>query len=419
MCGIAGLIGRFCADDGRRLAGRMNQALVHRGPDDAGIWSTDGFAFAMRRLSIIDLEGGHQPMWSEGTEGGGIGIVFNGEIYNYRDLRRELEAKGKSFRTHSDTEVILRLYASEGVDGLARLEGMYAICLYDPRTRCVHLIRDRLGIKPLYYAEIEGRFFFASEIKAILAALDSRPAIDHRSLSHYLTLRYVPAPASIWEGICKLEPGHRLTVDLQAKSHTIHRYWSLDINSSPLEAGRDYLGEFESLFLEAVEKRLVAADVPVGVMLSGGLDSSAVSAAAVELGHKAFNTFSVAFEEGGGFSELSYAREMAEHVGANHHEVVIGKDDFLGFLPDFVRFSDEPLADLASVPLYFVSRLARQHVKVVLSGEGSDEILPATIWRLSPEDSKRCEGWKPGCHGALSGSPLPSWEKRAGHPSGL
>lgn len=375
MCGIVGLAGDFSANHGARLAELMNQSIVHRGPDDAGVWSRDGFAFAMRRLAIIDLEGGHQPMWSAGADGAGIGIVFNGEIYNYRALRDDLRARGEHFQTESDTETVLRLYSRDGIEGLNRLEGMYAICLYDPGKRCVHLVRDRMGIKPLYYAEIDGQFFFASEIKAILAALGTRPDIDDRSLSHYLTLRYVPAPATIWKGIKKLEPGCRLTFNLETKRHDIERYWTYDIKAHPLEAGRDYVTEFETLFLEAVEKRLVAADVPVGVMLSGGLDSSAVCAAAVELGHKAFNTFSVSFDEGGEFSEASYAREMATHVGAAHHEVVIGKDDFLNFLPDFVGHTDEPLADLASVPLYFVSRLARDSVKVVLSGEGSDEVL--------------------------------------------
>lgn len=375
MCGIAGIVGDFDSAQGVRLAERMNQAIVHRGPDDGGSWGRDGFAFAMRRLSIIDLEGGHQPMWATHSEGNGVGIVFNGEIYNYRVLRQELQAKGERFQTQSDTETILRLYARDGIDGLNRLEGMYAICLYDPASRCIHLVRDRMGIKPLYYAEVAGQFLFASEIKAILAALDKPPAIDSSSLSHYLTLRYVPSPSTIWQNIKKLEPGCRLTLDLETKRHKIERYWTYDINARPLEPERDYVGEFEALFLGAVEKRLVAADVPVGVMLSGGLDSSAVCAAAVELGHKAFNTFSVGFEDGGEYSEASYAREMAEHVGATHHELVIGKKDFLDFLPDLVRHTDEPLADLASVPLFFVSRLARDSVKVVLSGEGSDEVL--------------------------------------------
>lgn len=357
------------------MAVRMTRSLIHRGPDDSGVWSQDGFAFAMQRLSIIDLEGGHQPMWDHETDGSGVGVVFNGEVYNYRTLRRELQVTGQRFHTHSDTETILGLYKRYGVDGFDRLEGMYAFCLYDTSSRTAHLVRDRLGIKPLYYANVDGCFFFASEIKAILAVIGGRPPIDHGALSHYLTLRYVPAPATIWRYIYKLEPGCRLTFDLEKGRYQIQQYWHCDFNARALEPHRNYVGEFEKLFLDAVEKRLLAADVPVGVMLSGGLDSSAVCAAAIELGHKAFNTFSVGFSDGSEFDETPFAREMAEHVGASHHEVLINQNDFVNFLPHFVHHTDEPLADLASVPLYFVSRLASASVKVVLSGEGSDEIL--------------------------------------------
>ncbi len=375
MCGIVGVVGSLPAGEGAAVVERMNGTLGHRGPDDKGAWATDGVAFAMRRLSIIDLAGGHQPMWSGDGEGKGVGIVFNGEIYNYRALRQELARKGEAFHTRSDTEVILRLYKSVGLEGLARLEGMFAICLFDPAASVIHLIRDRLGIKPLYYAEQKGRFYFASEIKALLAGMKAKPSVDRDAIHHYLTLRYVPAPGSIWKGIRKLEPGYRLTYRIATGQWEKTRYWHVAFESRPLEAGRDYCKEFERLFLDAVEKRLVAADVPVGVMLSGGLDSSAISAAAVELGHRNFHTFSVGFEDGDTYSELHHARAVSEHIGSRHHELVIDRWKFLDFLPEFVRYSDEPLADLASVPLYYLSRLARDDVKVVLSGEGSDEIL--------------------------------------------
>ena len=256
-----------------------------------------------------------------------------------------------------------------------RLEGMFAICLYDPRQGLLHLIRDRFGVKPLYYAELDGRFYFASEIKAILEVLPRRPELNRQALHDYLTLRFVPAPDTVWRGIRKLLPAHRLSYSFASGLQHPERYWRLSFAASKLESGRDYPAEFSGLFLSAVEKRLVAADVPVGVLLSGGLDSSAVSAAAVELGHKDFHTFSVAFADGGAYDETPHARAVAAHIGSRHHEVRIDRETFIAFLPELVQHSDEPLADLASVPLHFVSRLARNDVKVVLSGEGSDEIL--------------------------------------------
>lgn len=371
MCGIVGIAGPFSTDQAKELAARMNETIVHRGPDDAGLWSTDRFAFAMRRLSIIDLSGGHQPMWTDD----GVGIVFNGEVYNYRALRKELEDDGYSFTTTSDTEVILKLYHRHGLDMVKRLEGMFAICLYDPRIRAVHLIRDRFGVKPLYYAIVDRTLYFASEIKAILAALPKRPALSQQALHDYLTLRFVPTPDTVWKDIHKLKPAHHMTYALDKGVFKQTCYWQLRFNAQPLDPSRDYPAEFAKLFLSAVEKRLLASDVPVGVLLSGGLDSSAVSAAAVELGHRDFHTFSVAFDEGGEYDETTYAREAAKHIGSRHHEVRIGCEKFIDFLPQLVKSTDEPLADLAGVPLYFVSELARQDVKVALSGEGSDELL--------------------------------------------
>ena len=242
--------------------------------------------------------------------GDGIGIIFNGEIYNYRKLRAELEVSGYVFATKSDTEVILHLYRRDGLNMLQRLEGMFAICLYDRSRRQLHLIRDRFGVKPLYYADLDGTFYFASEIKAILKVLPRRPDLNRQALHDYLTLRFVPAPDTVWRDIRKLPPAHRLTYSFGSGLQQPERYWQLNFAASEAESGRDYPAEFSSLFLSAVEKRLVAADVPVGVLLSGGLDSSAVSAAAVELGHKDFHTFSVAFAEGGPYDETPYARTV-------------------------------------------------------------------------------------------------------------
>jgi asparagine synthase (glutamine-hydrolysing) len=252
---------------------------------------------------------------------------------------------------------------------------MFAFAVLDAGRRRLHLVRDRVGKKPLYWTRDGDRFVFASELKALLGGMRSRPALDRQAVHHYLTLRYVPGAMTIWQGVRKLEPGHRLELDLDTGEAAVERWWSVHFRSEPEAPGRDYPAEFEALLLDAVEKRLVAADVPVGVMLSGGLDSSAVSAAAVELGHRAFHTFSVGYRDGGQHSELDWARRMADHVGSVHHEVAIGADAFRDGLDELVWITDEPLADLASIPLLAVSRLAREHVKVVLSGEGGDEVL--------------------------------------------
>ncbi|HOO57129.1 MAG TPA: asparagine synthase (glutamine-hydrolyzing) [bacterium] len=375
MCGIAGIAGDISKTEGENIVRRMNSTMTYRGPDEEGIRSDNGFAFGMRRLSIIDLSGGSQPIWGNH----GDGVVFNGEIYNYLSLRKELEHDGYTFKTNTDTEVIPNLYHRDGIDAFNRLEGMFGICIYSPEANKATLVRDRMGIKPLYYFHDGKRFYFASEIKAILSVLDKKPDINNEAIYHYLTLRYVPGPETIWKNVFRLEPGCFLELDLKSLKFNIQKYWNLDFNGQPFDADRDYTGEFTGLFLESVEKQLVASDVPVGVLLSGGLDSACVSAAAVEMGHRNFHTFTVDFEDGGEFSEIKYARELAEHIGSRHSEITIGKKDFIGFLPEMVGFTDEPLADLASVPMYFVSRLAREKVKVVLTGEGSDEILAGYI----------------------------------------
>lgn len=370
MCGIAGIIGSFSKASGEALVKKMLKTIEHRGPDSNGLWSVDGFAFGMQRLSIIDLAGGDQPIWSND----GVGIVFNGEIYNFKKIRATLEEQGVVFKTHSDTEVILELYLKKGIQAVQDLEGMFGICLYDPGHQKVYLVRDRLGVKPLYYYQDEGQFIFCSEVKGIVAALQNKPDINQQAVWDYLTLRYVPSPDTVWKGIHKLEPAHYLEFDLGKHQATIRSYWKVAFLSSK-KGDKNYEKEFEDLFLQAVEKRLLASDVPVGILLSGGLDSSCVAAAAIELGHKNFHTFSIGFEEGGDFNELKYAEQVAKYIGSEHHTITINQHEFLDFIPHFVRFTDEPLADLASIPFYYVSKLAHEKVKVVLSGEGSDEIL--------------------------------------------
>jgi asparagine synthase (glutamine-hydrolysing) len=375
MCGIVGIVGPYSQERCVEILKKMNSAIVHRGPDDEGIWAEDGFGFAMRRLSIIDLAGGQQPMWDDKAD---LGVVFNGEVYNYRALREQLQKKGHSFRTTSDTEVVLKTLVESGLEGIHTWNGMFAVAAWDRRQKKLKLIRDRIGVKPLYYFYDGTNLLFASEIKAILASGLVPRSINRQALWDYLTFRFSPGQETIWTNIRKLSPGHFLEFSPGAEPSRT-RYWhshvKVPVQSDDYRSQEELEREFEELFLDAVKLRLESSDVPVGVMLSGGLDSSAVAAAAVELGHRNFHTFSVGFEEGGDYSELPYARQVAEHVGANYHEVVIGQQEFLKMLPELVHYSDEPLADLATVPLLAVSRLAQQNVKVVLSGEGSDEIL--------------------------------------------
>lgn len=376
MCGIAGVFGEISQDESMDAVARMNRAMAHRGPDDNGSWSCDSGSFGMRRLSIIDLDGGRQPIFSEE----GVGTVFNGEIYNYLEIREELKGLGHSFQTRSDTEVALRSFLQWGEDCVTRFNGMFAIAIYDPREGRLWLFRDRLGIKPLYYVKKFGCFWFSSEIKSLIAGLGEKPSIHLPSIHQFLTFRFVPDGYCAFEGVNKLSPGSRLCVDLNRLEVSRQSYWQSEVQSEPLDESRDYLKEFEELFLDAVEKRLVASDVPVGVLLSGGLDSSAVAAAAIELGHKSFHTFTVHFEDGGEFSEMKYAKEMALQLGCESHDICVTQKDFLDTLTKLPHDTDEPLADLASIPLYHVSKLARREVKVVLAGEGADEILCGYSW---------------------------------------
>ncbi|MGD9562330.1 MAG: asparagine synthase (glutamine-hydrolyzing) [Pyrinomonadaceae bacterium] len=374
MCGIVGIAGDLSREECLEVVGRMNDSIIHRGPDDDGVWAETGFGFGMRRLSIIDLTGGKQPIWDRVD---GRGIVFNGEVYNYRALRADLIDRGVGgWTTESDTEVVLKSLVTDGEKGIQQWNGMFAAATWDPATQNLLLIRDRMGVKPLYYYWDGKNFLFASEIKAILRSGLVERRIDKQALWDYLTYRYVPGPGSIWQNVKKLPPGHLLRLK-PGCGPQIERYWESDVVSTE-RAGlseSEIDAEFAELFLDAVELRLVASDVPVGVFLSGGLDSSAIAAAAVELGHRNFHTFSVGFEEGGYYSELSFARQVADHVGARYHEVVLDQKRFLDLLPEVIYATDEPMADLSAIPVLALSRLARKDVKVVLSGEGSDEIL--------------------------------------------
>lgn len=373
MCGIAGYYLDNNAIDDERLLRAMCDSMAHRGPDEEGYYLDGNFGMGMRRLSIIDLSSGQQPM---SNEDGSKHIVFNGEIYNYRELHKDLVNRGHEFKTASDTETILHLFEDQGVNCVHPLNGMFTISIWDESTRELFLARDRMGVKPLYYYWDGKTFLFASEIKAIVASGLVELTINPQAIWDYLTFRYIPQPESIWNNVYKLLPGHTLTVGPDGKGPKVKRYWDIPYSDNWIEKKpEEYINEFEDLFLSAVKYRLIS-DVPVGVLLSGGIDSSAVVAAIAEVHNARLDSFSVAFKDSPQTDELYFARKVSEHTGTKHHEVVIGKDDFVDFLPQFVHFTDEPLADLASIPLYYVSKLAReQGMKVVLSGEGSDEIL--------------------------------------------
>jgi asparagine synthase (glutamine-hydrolysing) len=372
MCGIVGIAGRFGREQLQVEVRAMTDAIVHRGPDDVGTWVGDNFAFGMRRLSIIDLAGGHQPMWDRRT---GTGIVYNGEVYNYKDIRADLQKRGAQFQTTSDTEVVLQGLALEGSDAIHRWNGMFAVAAWNDRQKRLLLVRDRIGVKPLYYYWDGAVLMFASEVKALLASKIFERRLNPQAVWDYLTYKYVPGPETVWQNVWKLPPGHLLEWSPGGEPR-VSQYWGTDVipDDEPVDIEQK-TKEFEELFLDSVSLRLLASDVPVGVMLSGGLDSSAIAAAAVELGHRRFHTFSVGFADGGDYSELGFARTVAEHLGLENHEVVVDQRRYIEMLPEAVRAADEPLADPTIVPLLAVSRLTHGHVKVALSGEGSDEIL--------------------------------------------
>jgi len=370
MCGIVGLYAPGVADP-LDLTRQMAAVIAHRGPDDEGFLQDGAFAMGMRRLSIIDLAGGHQPMTDET---GNLSIVYNGEIYNYRELRETLLARGRRFRTNSDTEVILRAFEEYGPQCVHRFNGMFAFAIWDHSARKLFIARDRMGVKPLYYALGDGAFVFGSEVKAIVAAQLFPKRLRPEAVWHYLSFRYIPQSTCIWEQVTKLPPGHYLTLTTDDMRVAVERYWDIpDSDAEPMDRPGE-LARFAELFEDAVRLRLIA-DVPVGILLSGGLDSSAVAAAVRRVHSAPVKTFSIGFRDGGEADESRYARIVADTLGTDHFEMHVGQEEFEAWMPEFVWAADEPLADSAALPLYFVSQLAAKHVKVVLSGEGSDELL--------------------------------------------
>jgi asparagine synthase (glutamine-hydrolysing) len=350
----------------------MREVLTHRGPDGAGLHADGSALLAHRRLSIVDLAGGHQPLSNEDQT---VWVSYNGEIYNHADLRATLEASGHRYRTRSDTETIVHAYEQWGDECVHRFRGMFAFAIWDAPRRRLLLVRDRLGVKPLYWTHVGNRLLFASEIKSILGSGLVAPEANESVLPEMFATRSTAGADTLFRGIYKLLPGHRLA--FQDGSVCVQQYWDLPLDGPDpaLETLSDaaLVGRFCELLQESVRLRLMA-DVPLGLFLSGGIDSSAVAALMAREVGRPLETFSVAFADRA-FSELEYARQVARAVGAHRHEVVLDDRDFFGALPGLVWHEDEPIAHTSSVPLHFVSALARKHVKVVLTGEGSDELL--------------------------------------------
>jgi len=364
----------------------MTEVIFHRGPDDDGYHFAPPVAFGFRRLSIVDLAGGHQPM---SNEDGTVWIIFNGEIYNHQEIRADLERRGHRYTTRSDTETIVHAYEEYGADCVHHLRGMFAFAIWDARRNRLFCARDRLGIKPLYYATVDGRFAFASEIKALLQLRGLRAELNRPALPEFFALGYLAGEETMFRGIYKLPPGHHLTITLdgQAAAPRIEQYWDVDISpDESLSSEEQYIKRFRELFTESVRLRLMS-DVPLGVFLSGGLDSSAIAATMAGMMGERLKTFSVGYAEDQ-YSELPYAKLVAEKLGAEYNQVLMGPDDFFSSLPQMVWQEDEPVVWPSSVSLHFVSRLARQKVTVVLTGEGGDELFAgymkyrATLWNL-------------------------------------
>ena len=373
MCGINGiaLSSRSGLSLDRKVVERMRDVIAHRGPDDVGIFIDGNVGLGHRRLSIVDVASGHQPMTNEDSS---LQITYNGEIYNHADYRDELESRGHVYRTHCDTETILHLYEDHGEDCVNYLRGMFAFAIWDTKKRELFIARDRLGVKPLYYVHTDdGSLYFGSEIKTLFETGAIEPEINFRALPDYLANHATSGEETLYRGVKRLLPGHTLL--WRDGELLIKEYW--DVNFSKIEdngrTDKDYIAEWYELFRTSVRLRLMA-DVPLGMFLSGGIDSSAIAAVMSGMVDEPIRTFSVAFAEREA-NELAYARIVAEAYKTDHHEVVVSPEEFFNALPRLVWHEDEPLAHPSSVALYFVSLLASQHVKVVLTGEGSDELL--------------------------------------------
>ncbi len=373
MCGICGFYEyQNHKPAGRQILGDMLNVMHHRGPDDSGVYLDKDVALGMRRLSIIDLDGGKQPICNED---GTLVTVFNGEIYNYRSVREQLENRGHTFATASDTEVIVHLYEDFGEECVQHLRGMFGLALWDTKRRRLFVARDRLGIKPLYYTQTGGNLIFASEIKAILQHPAVQVRLNAEGLNNFLSLKYVPAPQTMFDGIHALPPGCSLICD--ANGVKIVRYWDLSFANHHNGDLREevYAEQLESLLRECVKLHLVS-DVPFGAFLSGGVDSSTIVALMSQSLNEPVKTYSVGFEgDGEAFSELPYARLVAKKYQTDHHEVIIGPSNLVDLAEKVVWHLDQPLAEQATLANYMVAELASRQVKMVVTGEGGDELF--------------------------------------------
>jgi asparagine synthase (glutamine-hydrolysing) len=369
MCGIAGIIRWDHQPVFEHEIRTMCRMMLHRGPDEEGIYLSEGVALGMRRLSIIDLEGGQQPV---SNEDGTVWVVFNGEIYNYKELHRQLVRNGHRFRTESDTETIVHLYEEYGARCVDHLRGMFAFAIWDTRQKRLLLARDRLGIKPLYYAETDNGVAFASELKPLLALPQIDRTVNWQALSHLFTFLATPASQSIIDGVRKLEPA-RLAIADRGRSLRIERYWDVEFEPDEHSTEAELIEQLREVLADAVAAHEIA-DVPVGAFLSGGIDSSTVVATmAARSPNRQIKTFSVGFVEDG-FDELAHARKVAAAFGTEHHELVL-RPDVASIVEDLAWYLDEPFGDTSAIPTYMVSKLAAEHVKVVLTGDGGDELF--------------------------------------------
>lgn len=406
MCGIAGIL----SNNSNSIAASLTQifsCMGHRGPDGDGIYVYQNVGLGHRRLSIIDLEGGKQPLSNFNKT---LWITYNGELYNYKELRKSLQQRGYTFATASDTEVVLQSYAHWGKDCVRHFRGMFAFGILDIPKKELFLARDHFGIKPLVYAHNSDVFAFASEIQALKPITEIKWDLDLTALDQYLAYQFIPAPKTIYKEVKKLPPAHFMRVSFSGEIKEINSYWQLDFKPDQARTEKDWMDALEETIKESVNSHLVA-DVPFGAFLSGGIDSSLVVGYMSQLMAKPVKTFSIGFEEEG-YSELDYARKVANHWGTDHHEAII-KADALSILSDLVRHYGEPFGDSSAIPTYYVSQLARKHVTMALSGDAGDELFAgydsySTRWsrHLSPVP-EHLPAYKKGLYRVLS-SALPN-----------
>jgi asparagine synthase (glutamine-hydrolysing) len=408
MCGICGWYARGGAPVDAAVLDAQCAALVHRGPDDQGIHADGDFGFGMRRLSIIDVAGGHQPMTSDD---GRYTLVYNGETFNFPTLRRELEGAGQRFRTHSDTEAILRGFVVWGDDLWPRLEAMYALALWDRATRTLRLARDPLGIKPLYYTLQQGGLAFASELKGLVPVPGLAFTPRAASLDQYFAFGHTLAPHSIYDEVVKLEPGSMLAIGPEGPPR-VQRFWRFAYRPAPAASEAEWIERFRATFTTTVQRHLIA-DVPLGAFLSGGVDSSAVVAAMARAGGEPVRTFTIGFDDPS-IDESRHAARVAEHLGCRHTHRRVELEEAARVLPALARCYDEPFADPSAIPTWYVSRLAREQVTVALSGDGGDELFAGYERHLNERLVARWAG--SGAMRALSGAvgllpplPVPRW----------